>query len=857
MSGNSRGDKGASLSRRDRAGWRGTQAARSRDGRPVSGGARPLPPELSSFLAAYNRFLQKRAEYIVVAILLVTAAFIPVLQQTSFDTDLDKFLPDDPVIEEASHVEAYFGADPEPQYFIFTGPNVISPRALREELNVTLQAAYVEGVVESYSLAGVLDELARWQYIDGNWTRDPARSILVLPDGDVEGLRSLAFSVLDPGFNLSAADIPLPGGLDLADVRLLLASLMPGDFRRNDTGARTTVAVVAINGSWPDERLKDAAVLIEKRVGALHLTEVSVSMTSTSLLTREVDEATLRDNVPIAVGIFLLIAAIIGLSFRRASYIALPMASLMIAGIWTFGAARLMGVQLMAIDIAVVPLIIGLGIDYFVHVSIRYQEELRTQPSPDRAMGAALTGLFSPMALAVLTTMAAFLTNVFTGIQPIREFGLLCALGVGSCALLAVTFYPASRLLLDRRSKNPRVRTLRDVRLFTRGMSFGAQGVSRYPGVVIIIVVVITAGAFVGALNLRTEFGVEDFVQAGWPAMKAINEMRDGFPAASMYQSWVLVEGDVATPSKLQDIFDIQKAAQNDRYTVRSSVGDREIPKVDSAASLICRALEQDPSLGTRFNVSASGPLPGCTAVQVVSLYDYLSANATYEGAFSRVVHRDARTGRYDAALIRVHNFVRDTAEGRRMYAELEEDARGRGTVTGGAVLTIRTLDAFRESQISSTAVSVVFAAVFLVVVYRRWALGLLSILPVAVSALWVMGTMFVLSISLNALTLTVTALTIGLGIDYTIYITQRFREELRGQRPAEAMRRSIESTGVPIFLCALTTWAGFGVLTLSPMPLTQQFGIITAATIAYSFILGLFFFPLFLLGLSKMKRAI
>jgi predicted RND superfamily exporter protein len=388
-------------------------------------------------------------------------------------------------------------------------------------------------------------------------------------------------------------------------------------------------------------------------------------------------------------------------------------------------------------------------------------------------------------------------------------------------------------------------------------MAFGANAVSRFPGVVVIIVMVVTAGAFVGAMNLRTEFGVEDFVQSDWPTMMTINDMRSGFPAASMYQSCVLVEGDVATPSALQKIFDIQEAAGNDRFTVQSSIGGRDIPKVRSAASVIRFALEQEPALGPRFNISASGPLTTCTAVQVVSLFNHLLANATYGPSFSKVVHRDAESGLYDAALVRVYNFVRSTAEGREMYSELEADANGRGTATGGVVLTIRTLDAFQESQISSTIVSVVFAAVLLVVVYRRPLLGLLSVLPVALSAVWVLGTMFVLSISLNALTLTVTALTIGLGIDYTIYITRRFREELGGHRPAEAMRRSIESTGVPIFLCALTTWAGFGVLTLSPMPLTQQFGIITAATIAYSFLLGLFVFPLFLLGLSKMKRGL
>lgn len=843
----------------DKAGRRRPKAERPRPLRTPSGNGEPLPPKVSSFLLAYTRVLRRRAEYIVVAVLLVTVLFIPVLQETRFETDLDKFLPDDPVIRAGHRVDGYFGANPEPQYFIIKGANVLSAPALREELNITFQARYVSGVVETYSLADVLDEIAKWRYTDGNWTRDPARGLLNLSDREVEGVRDLGLQVLDAGFNLSALGIPVPLGMDLADLRLLVASVLPKDFRPGDTGARETVVVVALNGSWPSEKRKDAAELIDGRVGALHIKDVSATMSSTSLLTREVDEATLRDNLPIAILIFVLIVVILGASFRGVSYVALPMASMTMAGIWTFGTAQLMGIHLIAIDIAVIPLILGLGIDYFIHVSTRYQEELQHDLRPGRAMGAALTGLFSPMALAVLTTIAAFLTNVFTGIQPIREFGLLCALGVGSSALLAATFYPAARILLDRRVGDPRVRTLRDFRPFNQGMAIGAQAVRKYPGVVLVAVLVVTAGAFVGALNLRTEFGVEDFVQGDLPAMQAINEMRDGFPAASMYQSEVLMEGDVATPSALKGIFDIHAAAANDKYVVKGSLGGNETPKVNSAASVIRRALEQDPSVGPRFNISADGPLPGMTALHVIALYDHLAANSTFGPQLSTVLHRVARPGsagaRYDAAVVRVYNFVRDTAEGREMYSELEADARGHGTVTGGVVLTIRTLDAFRESQISSTVVSVVFAAVFLMAVYRRPSLGLLSILPVALSCIWVLGTMFILSISLNALTLTVTALTIGLGIDYTIYITQRFREERRSRRPGEAMQKAIESIGVPIFLCALTTWAGFGVLTLSPMPLTQQFGIITATTIAYSFILGVFVFPLFLEGLSRFKR--
>jgi len=811
-----------------------------------------LPRPVFSFLRAYTRFLRRRAEFVVLALVVSTVVFTPVLQEMRFQTDLDKFLPDDPVIQAGRRVEGYFGVTPEPQYFLVTGTNVISPPALREELNITLQAVYVAGVVQTVSLAGMLDEAARWSFDGSNWTRNESRGLLNMTDGEVSAIRDLAMTVLDPKLNLSAAGRLLPPSIDLGDLRLLVSSLLPKDFRYGDTGARSTVIVASLNGSWPSEKRKDSSVLILDRVGELRLREIKVQMTSTSLLTREVDRATVNDNLPIALAIVVAVCVILGLAFRHWSYVVLPVACMAMAGVWTFGAAMLLGIQLIAIDIAVIPLIVGLGVDYFIHVSNRYQEELETEGRPGRAMSSALMAIFSSMSLAVLTTLAAFLTNVFTGIQPIREFGLLCALGVGSCALLAATFYPAARILLDRRRKDARVRTLRSTRVFTSGMAIGAGAIQRFPIGVIIVVMVVTFGAMIGATHLRTEFGVEDFVQPDWPAMRTVDSLREGFPAASMYQSFILLEGDVATPGALRAIFNITERAGQSRYVVRTSIGGTDMPKIQSAATVVRRALELDPALAARFNVSDGGPLPGCTRADVAGLYDHLGRNEGLGGIFGQVVHRGQR---YDAACVRVYNFVKDTAEGRQMYRELSDAAGSSGVATGGTVLTIRTLDAFRESQVSSTVVSVVFAAVFLVAVYRRIALGLLSILPVALSAVWVLGTMYVLGISLNALTLTVTALTIGLGIDYTIYITQRFRQELERKPPGPAMRDTVMNMGAPIFLCALTTLAGFGVLALSPMPLTQQFGIVSAATIAFSFLLGVFVFPIFLVAMEGWKR--
>ncbi len=100
-----------------------------------------------------------------------------------------------------------------------------------------------------------------------------------------------------------------------------------------------------------------------------------------------------------------------------------------------------------------------------------------------------------------------------------------------------------------------------------------------------------------------------------------------------------------------------------------------------------------------------------------------------------------------------------------------------------------------------------------------------------------------------------VTALTIGLGIDYSIHIIERFREESRIRPPIESMQVTIKRTGSAIFISALTTVCGFAVLLLSPMPLTQHFGIITAATIVYSFDLAVFVLPILLVGLAVLAE--
>ena len=104
---------------------------------------------------------------------------------------------------------------------------------------------------------------------------------------------------------------------------------------------------------------------------------------------------------------------------------------------------------------------------------------------------------------------------------------------------------------------------------------------------------------------------------------------------------------------------------------------------------------------------------------------------------------------------------------------------------------------------------------------------------------------MALLDIPYNVITALITALSIGIGVDYTIHVIHRYDEEFAHCRdPEVAARRTLRTTGSALLGSALTTALGFGVLTLSSLTPFQQFGIVTAITISYALIAAIVVVP-------------
>jgi len=132
-----------------------------------------------------------------------------------------------------------------------------------------------------------------------------------------------------------------------------------------------------------------------------------------------------------------------------------------------------------------------------------------------------------------------------------------------------------------------------------------------------------------------------------------------------------------------------------------------------------------------------------------------------------------------------------------------------------------------------------------LFIVFRSVWYASVTIIPVVLVVIWTYGLMGLLGLSLNFITATIAAVSVGAGIDYSVHIAQRFRQEKFKQlNTYEAVKNATVETGFALFVAAVSSVIGFVVLSFAPMPLFATYGVLGASMIGFSFVLSLLILP-------------
>jgi uncharacterized protein len=661
-----------------------------------------------------------------------------------------------------------------------------------------------------------------------------------------------------------------------------LALLLSRDRDLEAGSAQGGLIIVRLAPELDENGAADAARAVRQAVEAAELTATRALAFNRAILITDL-EGGLVDELPFLLGLsLLLIVGILTLLYRTILDVVLGLAGLIITITWMYGIGVLLGPDYLGIvgyfsqiSIVVPVLLVGLGIDYAIHLTSRYREERAGDAAPDRAAAAAIGSVGGALVLATITTMVAFLTNVFTPLPPVRDFGIFTAVGVLSAFIVMVVLVPAARHAVDRRwSTSRRARSAaRDAggtgpAQLRAVMARAALLTEHAPRVTLGVALTVTILAGTAATQVPTEFSQDDFIPEGSYAAEALETTEALFGGDLTEQTYVLVDGDLADPSVANAVLDTHAAIATDVAgdLVR---GEGGVADVTSAPGLVADVAR----------LVAAGELPpdadaeGLTAALEDSGWqgDRFAADADVEALYGLV--EEVLPGQLDRVLAGDRGLlIIGTTAGEEQADVLEEqlvaatapiaEAGASRTVVSQQLVFGETLSAMGESQNRSILITLVAALVLLVGYYgvtqRQPLLGVLTMVPSTLSAAWVIGSMWVLGLSFNVLTSTIAALAIGIGVPYGIHITHRFVEDRRRYAGVdEAMRQTMLHTGGALAGSAITTAVGFGVLVLGSLTPIQQFGGVTALTILYALVGGVLVQPSLLVLWDRWTRRL
>ena len=513
-------------------------------------------------------------------------------------------------------------------------------------------------------------------------------------------------------------------------------------------------------------------------------------------------------------------------------------------------------------------LLIGLGVDYSIHMNTRYRQEIAAGKRVDASIGTAIRTVGIALVLATLTTAVGFLTNVVNEIPALREFGELAAFGIAVSFLLMLTFVPAVRELLDRRAERKEVlepeafeggesralpRLIGKLEFLPRTFAVGT----------VIIALVLTGVAAYGMTNLSTKFSFLDFVPTTSPLRDTavtVDERFD-FPETTS----VLVQGDVTTGAAWNSqLASFGAAAEVENVQFIETPNGLKVPTGQTFMGVMFGFL--NPGAETFDSDVFNAALQvGFTQERTVPDDTDISpmldvAYEKYPALMSGVLAAD-----YSATL---YNF--DTTAGEDGAGQLADDlnaafepvrAAGLDAIaTSNFIINDLVVSVLRDSQVSSLLLTMGAALLLLVVNFwfesRRPMLGVITTIPVVMVVIWVFGLMAAFSIPFGPVTATISALGIGIGIPYMIHVTHRYLEERITQDSADAAaKQTLTFTGGALAGSAVTTIAGFGILMISTTIPFRQFGFVIAYTILLALLAAVAVLPSMLVLWDRWHR--
>jgi hydrophobe/amphiphile efflux-3 (HAE3) family protein len=479
----------------------------------------------------------------------------------------------------------------------------------------------------------------------------------------------------------------------------------------------------------------------------------------------------------------------------------------------TFGILGIIQPQLTLLSISIVALLLGLGVDYSVHMMNRFAEEQSTKDDIERTE-IILKTTGKAILLSTITTMIGFASLMISSMSPIVVFGFGCSIGILFAFFSTMLLTPSLSVILKYKKDGsiPNWSKFADIILNNKSR-------------IIIIAVFFALMSLIVLPQTKTDVNYFELAPEGLPEIEKLIEYSDNFGGANFNAILIETEPQGLTyPETIEAIYEMEIEMRKNGINLYS-IAD-EIKELNDI-------LQQNDI------VASLSEFAGVDEV----IFDLIAQEGLVDEDFSKTIILVYIPSGVSMEIIEekvniVNNIARNTMIPHNGYVS---------EVTGQDAINVAINKKLSDEQTRSMIIAILLVLAALILIFRSSILGFLTMIPVAFVLMWEPGFLVAFNIPLNVITISIASIMIGIGIDYGVHITHRVKEEMNeGYSKSDATKIAIERTGLSLVEAASTTIAGISSIFFVAIAALQEFAIVIILMTAFSCIAAALILPIF-----------
>lgn len=573
-----------------------------------------------------------------------------------------------------------------------------------------------------------------------------------------------------------------------------------------------------------------------------------------------------KDIVIFGFGVFAFIIFILWTIFRDFKWVALPLINCFVSIIIMVGFLGALDWKVTVISSNFIALMLILTISMNIHYLVRYMQNKneRSEVSLIDLIVKTSSNIFYPIFYAVLTTICAFMSLIFSDIKPVIDFGWMMTYGLLVSFALSFLLLP-SLILIFKPQVFPNIKESKSK--FAEVLAYIS---TKFSSSIYIFSTILFIFSIYGISKLKVENSFINYFSSKteiYKGMKNIDEKLGGTTPLEIIlkfknTSVVNNEDDFLGSNSKEDDYlgEAKQKLYDDRYKywfTRDKIEkiisvhkylekNPDIGKVLSFSSIldIAESLNKNKPLGSLEMGVLYNKLPEDIKKNIINPY------ISIDNDEARIVMRvlDSKPDLRRKELIEKINY-----DLQNKFSFKEDEYK----ITGVLVIFNNLLQSLFDSQIKTLGIVMLGIFLMFLILFKSLIYSLIGTIPNFIAAFFVLGFIGALNIPLDMMTITIAAITIGIAVDNSIHYIFRFREEMKNNKTKnEIIYICHHSVGKAIISTSVTIVFGFSILGLSNFIPTIYFGLFTGLAMITALILVLTLLPRLLIQFAPKNNG-